>query len=395
MNPRPFRLLLPLACAVSLALAGMCVDRPVSAQVVKPWAPASDTLLQLTTAARVRFQRATGDSATGLNFDAYDLVAQSARRLLRVLGRNNVKQAPAIESTLDSLGLDTDIAYDPSSPTFVFLLVRNPFRVDADAIGFLFWYRGNQLMQQGMGFPPSLNPRLKVWWTSRSEGPYEAAILFDQKRGARQPALKLLRMGDSAAFWNLVQYEGHGPHFEPGSEALFADVNQDGLPELVIYNKFVMDTTLQCAPGAPGLVNELTYTERPEGFVLHDLRTLPGPVHTLHLFTDLLAKRQYDRARSLMAKPEKLKDAIERGWGDDRGKGTWLVEYGEPGQPWPEWVAVRIREKDGPKRWIFHFTIRDDRWVIRDWIPVVDPRPGRAGAASAPDSARTRSRRTP
>ena len=387
--------LAPVALAVSFALACSFAVHTAAAQVVKPWAPASDTLLQLTSAARARFQRATGVSATGLNFDAYDLVAQAGRRMLRTLGRANVRQAPAIESTLDSLGLDTDVVYDPASPTFVLMLVRNPFKVEADAVGFLYWYRGNQLMQQGIGFPPSLNPRMKVWWTSRSESPYEAAILFDQKRGSRQPALKLLRMGDNAAFWNMIQYEGHGPHFEPGAEAVFADINQDGLPELIVYNKFMPDSTLKCAPGAPGLVNELVYTERPEGFVLHDLRTLPGPVHTLFLFTELLQKKQYDRARAMMAKPEKLTDAIARGWGADRGIGTWLVEYGESGQPWPEWVAVKIKEKDGPKRWIFHFTIRDDRWGIRDWIPVVDARPGRAVTVPAIPPETTRSGRRP
>ncbi|MFN8586764.1 MAG: hypothetical protein U0704_03095 [Candidatus Eisenbacteria bacterium] len=398
MNFRPLRRLLPAVLAVlfaaAFAMTPAPVVRPAAAQVVKPWAPASDTLLQLASAARVRFQRATGDSATGLNFDAYDLVAQASRRLLRVLGRDNVRQAPAIESTLDSLGLDTDVVYDPASPTFVFVLVRNPSRASADAIGFLFWYRGNQLMQQGIGFPPSLNPRLKVWWTGRAQGPYEAAILFDRKLGTRVPALKLLRMGDNAAFWNLIQYEGKGPHFEPGAESVFADLNQDGLPELLVYNRFQPDSTLKCAPGAPGLVNELLYTERPEGFVLHDMRTLPGPVYTLFLFTELLEKKQYDRARQMMLKPEKLADALARGWGSDRGKGAWLVEYGESGQPWPEWLALKVREKGGSKRWIFHFTIRDDRWVIRDWIPVTDPRPGRPGAAPA-DSARGGAARRP
>ena len=394
MNSSPLRRLrrlVPVLLVLSLACAAAFAPHEAAAQVVKPWAPASDTLLQLASSARVRFQRATGDSATGANFDAYDLVAQAARRLMRQLGRDNTRQAPAIETTLDSLGLDTEIAFDPASPTFVFLLVRNPYRVDADAIGFLFWYRGTELRMQGIGFPPCLNSRMRVWWTGHSDTPYEAAILFDRKRGTRVPAMKLLRMGGTAAYWNMIQYEDHGPYFEPESEATFTDVNRDGLPELLVFSRLRPDSTLECAPGAPGLVNELLYTERPEGFVLHDLRTLPGPVHTLYLFSQLLAQKQYDRARQLLVKPEKLTEAITRGWGLDKTKGAWLVEYGES-QPWPEWLALKVSEKAGPKRWIFHFTIRDGRWVIREWIPVTDSRPGRVSTPASSDTTGARRR---
>lgn len=394
MTSRILRRLLPLLLAAFACLAGALPTRPALAQVVKPWAPASDTLLQLASNARVRFQKQAGDSATGGNYEPYDLVSQAARRLLRSLGRDNIRQAPAIENTLDSLGLDTDVTYDPATPNVVFLLVRNPFRAGSDAIGYLYWFRGADLRVQGIGFPPSVNPRMRVWWTGRQEAPYEAGIVFDIKRGTRQPAFKLFRMEASGFYWNLIQYEGKGPHFEPESEAVFADINRDGLPELIVYSRLNPDTTLEVAPGAPGIVNELVYTERPEGFVLHDLRSVPGPVHTLYLFSQLLAQRQYDRARQLLVKPETLSDAIARNWGADRGRGAWLVEYAEPNQAWPEWLALKIREKGGSKRWIFHFTIRDGRWVIRDWVPVVDTRSGlQAPAAPAkPDTTRAGSR---
>lgn len=390
MTPRTFaRSFAPLLLAAVL-LAGAVFPEPASAQTIKPWAPASDTLRQLTSSARVRFQKQSGDSATGPNYEAYDLVSQAARRLLRALGRDNVRQAPAIEGTLDSLGLDTEIAYDPLSPSVVFMLVRNPFKPGADAIGYLYWYRGNDLRVQGVGFPPSLNPRLRVWWTGRQEAPYEAGVLFDIKRGARQPAFKLFRMGSTGHFWNLIQYEGKGPHFEVNSEAQFADINRDGLPELLVFSHLQPDSTLEVASEAPGLVNELVYTERAEGFVLHDLRTLPGPVHTLFLFSDLLAKGQHERARQLLLKPEKLTEAISRGWGNDTRRGAWQVEYAEPNQAWPEWLALKVREKGGSKRWIFHFTIRDGRWIIRDWLPVVDTRPGTTPSPAPRDTTRAR-----
>ena len=160
-----------------------------AAQVVKPWAPASDDAPAARLQRARAFQRATGDNATGANFDAYDLVAQAARRLMRQLGRDNTRQAPAIETTLDSLGLDTEIAFDPPrrrscSCSSAIPTASTPTR-SASSSG----TAAPELRMQGIGFPPCLNTRMRVWWTRHSDTPYEAAILFDRKRGTRVPTI--------------------------------------------------------------------------------------------------------------------------------------------------------------------------------------------------------------
>ena len=362
---------------------------PARAQATKPWVPPGDSLLRDVTTARMRFMRQQGDTIGGDNFGPYDEVSRIARKLLQSLGREHFIQAPAIEATLDSLGFDTEVAVDPVFPEIVALLVRNPFRASSEAAGFLYWRVREDLRMQGIGFPPARNVRLRAWYTGRPQAPYEACLTYMGKGPVPRPGLKFLRMGPDGRYWNLVQYEGHGPEFADRAVLSFADVNLDGQPELLSFNPVDEDSSFVLRSGVPPIVNEFIYTERPEGFVLHDARTVPGPVEALRLFVEHLRSPQPERAKFFMMKPERLKDALANGWGKLRGRNAWTVEYGEQDQAWPEWLAVRTNDPGGPKRWIFHFYIQDGRWVIRDWTPVKEKGPAVTPSSGAPaDTAR-------
>ena len=343
-----------------------------SAQVVQPWTPASaDSVTRFVASARVRFQEQASDSIAARDVQAYELVAQAARRLLRLLGHANVQQASMIENTLDSLGADVDVVSDPLQPSIVFVMVRNPHRPASGAVGYLMWYRGKDLRMQGISFPAGIKPRLRAWYTGRPSAPYGAMVVYTRRTSPVRFGFKFLRMSPDGHVWNLVQYEGHGPELgEPGDVA-FADLNNDGQPELVEYQKAEGDSFLVLERGTPQLLMERIYTERPEGFVAHDARLLPGPVATLRLFALTLMANDRESTARLLADPRMLDDAYATGWGRSRMKGAWTVEYGEEGQPWPEWLALRVQGDGGFRRWIFHFPIRDGRWVIRDWKPVV------------------------
>jgi len=353
-----------------VALLATLIVAPAHAQVVKPWVPAGDSLLRDVTTARMRFQHQQGDSVGGDNYGAFEIVGRLGRKMLQSLGRDHLLQAPAVAGALDSLGLDVEVVNDPKIPSIVLLLARNPFRRTSDAVGFLYWFRQSDLRMQGAVYPPSRDVSLRAWWTARAEAPYEAAVLYRPGNEGVKPGFKLFRMSPDGFFWNMTQYEGHSPEMGARAMGSFADVNLDGVPELLVFNEVDPDTFFTIVSGAPKLMNEFIYTERPEGFVLHDARTLPGPSQTLRLFAEMMADRQYERAKKLLLKPEKVTEAVANGWAGVRGKATWTVEYGEAGQSWPEWVEVRIRNAAGVKRWIFHFFIQDGRWVIHDWIPV-------------------------
>lgn len=394
MNPatitRPRRVP-ALFAALALSLAAALAPDGASAQVTRPWTPPGDSLMRDVTTARMRFMRQRGDSVGGDNYSAFDDVGRLARKLLRSLGREHFIQAPALEATLDSLGFDTEVSVDPAQPHVVLVLVRNPFKVSSDAVGYLFWHVRDDLRMQGASFPPARDVRLRTWYTGRPGAPYEACVLFTGKGEKPRPSLKLFRLSSDGRFWNLVQHEGNAPDFGAGAKVAFVDANLDGQPEIVSFHAVQDDSFFTIRAGVPPIVNEFLYTERPEGFVLHDARTVPGPLEALRMFAMHLASPEPARARRLLRDPAKVDEAIANGWAKLRGRDAWIVEYGEADQPWPEWVAVRTNDAGGPRRWIFRFYIEDDRWVIRDWRPVQPAAPPLPPPGAAPaDSARGR-----
>ena len=187
---------------------------------------------------------------------------------------------------------------------------------------------------------------------------------------------RLFRLDGGAESWDLVQYEGNMMGLGSGTQGHFADLNRDGLPEVVAYRNAEPDSFLRIESGVPRLVEEYTYTERPEGFVLHDVRVVPGVTETVRMFASLLVSGDAERARRLLVQPASLDSMLAKGWGRHATAGAWTIEYGEQGQPWPEWLELKVRQDSGWKHWIFHFWIKDGRWVIRDWNPVRPPDPG-------------------
>ena len=362
--------------AVLLLLAALAVFAPVAAraQVVKAWAPPADSITRLAGSAKLRFQRQRGDSVSGDNFDGYEVVGDIGRKLFASLGKRGLVQAQAVQTTLDSLGLDVEVRTDPQQPTMVFMLVRNPFLRSSDAIGFIYWMQGPLLRMQGASYPPSQDVQVRFWYTGRQDVPYEALTLYRSRRDNGLLNLRLYRMNDGGTYWNLVQYEGNAPDLGTASTASFVDINRDGMPELVVYRIATPDTVLQVATEAPQLVEEYTYTERPEGFVLHDVRLLPGPTETIHMFVSLLVNHEPEFARRLLVDPASLDSMMAIGWGQHVRRGDWQIEYGEA-QPWPEWLELKIREDRGLGHYVFHFWIKDGRWVIRNWLREQPPSP--------------------
>ncbi len=361
----------PAALVFATTLCAAAFALPAAAQSPKPWVPAGDATLQEVTTARMKFQRQPGDSVGGENYQAFDIVGRVARRMLQQLGNRHFDRAGELEADLDSLGLDTEVAVDASMPSVVVVLVRNPFKLSSGAVAFLYWQVGDDLRIQGVGCPPCRDLRMRTWYTSRQEAPYELCMLYEAKGAEPRPGMKLLRMSPDGRFWNLVQYEGNEPDFGPHAQLAFVDANLDGRPEILSYHPVDRDSFFQVRPGLPPIVNEFLYTERPEGFVLHDARTLPGPLQALRFFAAAMSAKQYDQAKTWLLHPETIASATENGWSDLHGREAWVVEYGEEGQAWPEWVEVRTNDKPEPRRWIFRFYIDDaGRWVIRDWKRV-------------------------
>lgn len=374
-HPRPTRRALAALAALALCLP----TSRAHAAVIKPWTPANaDSITGLVAEAKVRFRQQDADSIDEQSIVPFERVGQAARRLMRRLGREHTLLAPSIEGSLDSLGLDTDVVNDPEVPSVVLVMVRNPYRPAMQAVGYLLWYRGLDLRMQGAAFPPCVRPRIRTWWTGQPSSPYASAIVYHERSSSGRLGFKYLRLSSDGYYWDLLQYEGHGPDLGTNGDAVFADLNHDGMPELLSYSQAPPDSVLAVENPVQPVLREVIYTDLGQGFVAHDARLVPGPLTTLRQFLSLLRSGDRDTARHLLVSPDYLTLALAAGWADDRSPSKFIVDRQQEGQPWPEWLGARVRGSSGSHRWVFHFALQEGRWLIRDWLAEEAPRPDAA-----------------
>jgi hypothetical protein len=376
-----FALRPPAGLVGGLLMMALGAASPALAGIPKPWVPPStDSLVVWAAEAKVGFQANRGDSASGPNQHAYDLVGRIGRRLIQTVGKDHVSQVSVVEDVLDSLGLETELVTDPRSPNFILLMVRNPYRRAADAAGYLYWYLGDELRIQGVVFRGGWQPRMRVWWTGNSDAPYEWGILDQERDPEGYLGLVYLRLLPNARFWNIVQYTAENSDLGRAGDADWADINRDGVPEIVSWVRATADSSFEECPSCPHLISERIFTRRESGFELHDSRLLPAPYSTFVLFVRLLREQNQAAARRLLADPSKLENAVALGWGGPPVNGEWKLEYAEEGQPWPRWIAVRHTTGKGRPLYIVHFALKDGRWVIENWLVPT----GRGGKSIVP-----------
>jgi hypothetical protein len=183
---------------------------PADAQQVRSWSPPDlDSLRAWTKEAKRLFRANTGDSATGANFQAYNLVGRSGRKLLRSLGRPNLIQAPAVKTVLDSLGLATDVRVDAVLPEFVLLVARNPYRRSAQAVGFLYWYKDADLRMQPVTFLGGGRAADARVVGRRRIGAVLMAVV-DRSRGEMRHHLTVLSLTPGGDYWRITQFDPNG-----------------------------------------------------------------------------------------------------------------------------------------------------------------------------------------
>jgi hypothetical protein len=320
--------------------------------------------------AKAGFRSNAGDSAGGENYRPYERVGLIGRRLLRSLGRKDLLLAQAIKPALDSLGLATEVATDPASPTFALLMVRNPYRYTADAVGFLYWFNGDDLRIQGVVFNGGYDPRMRVWRTGQREYPFEWGILDKTRAGLL--CFTMMRQSPGGTVWGIQQDEETFPLMGEAGEAVWVDLNQDGPPEFVSWTSGSTDSLFTECPDCPKLLSERTYIESRDVFELQDQRLLPTPYATLVYFVRLLIDGKLAQAEKLVRDPAKVREAVALGWDKRVVRNPWIVERGESGQAWPRRLALRFEGPNGVKRYGVVFAMREGRWIIDNWV---EPRP--------------------
>ena len=343
--------------------------------------PEVDSLTVWAADAKARFQSSSSDSVTDENYRAFEEVGLIGRRLLRSLARGRLLQAQAIQQTLDSLGFATEVAEDPAWPSFALLMVRNPSRFSGHAVGFLYWYRQDDLRMQGVVFSGGRHPSIKVWRSNKPEFPYEWGIL-DQILDGR-PQFTLLGLSPDGAYWQIEQDEESARLFGGPGEAAWVDVNRDGIPEIASWTRDSTDSLFTECMDCPKLLTERLYAEGGEGFELEDERLLPTTYATLVYFVRLLIDGKLTQAERLVRDPARVREAVAQGWNKRVVKNPWQVESRERGQAWPRRLGLRFEGPHGVKRYNVVFGRRGERWIIENWI---EPKPvtGRYPSVTVP-----------
>ena len=334
---------------------------------VKPWVPSTfDSLEDWAAEARAAFRSQTDDVIDSVTILPYNRVGAIAARWLADLGRAHAAEAKAVEVALDSLGFDTELTSDPELPAFILIVVRNPFRASAHTMGFMFWFRGDRIQEQGVELKGGREPRMRAWWNGNPNAPYEWVVIAKSRTRAGPTEFFLFRLTSDGGFWRVGQYPGNGPDFGDAYEIAFDDVNGDGVPEIVTWSEAPPDTLFEPCTSCPKRVIEEIFTERRAGFALEDSRLVQTPYAVFVLFIHLLAQHNSAAAARLLAEPARLPEALGLGWGTRRSPGTWKLELTEE-EHWPTWLQFRFRGSRGTEHYLVRFTQKDGRWIIEDW----------------------------
>ncbi|MFI5371855.1 MAG: hypothetical protein ACHQ52_09875, partial [Candidatus Eisenbacteria bacterium] len=354
-----------LRTAIVILLA--MIPGHAGAQTIKPWVPPqADSLLVWAAQAKARFMANRGDSTAGPNYRAYEIVGDMGRRLVGSLGRNGMSQAHAVETLLDSLGLDTDVRVDPKHPTFGILMVRNPYQLTAHAVGFLLWWKERDLREQAMEFVGGQDPQFRTWWTGHEEGPWEWGIT-DRTRDQDRVEFLLLQLVPSGNYWRILQYDPDGIPVEGTTSVVWTDVNGDEKPELLVFARTQADSIVIPCHECPRVYEQLTFVERPQGFMLMDTRVVPAPMTTFSRFVRLMADGNRADASRLLRDPRRIDEAAALGWIGLKTPGAWRVLYAEPNTAWPQWLMVRVKGAHHTHDYKMDFDTAYGRWVIGSW----------------------------
>jgi hypothetical protein len=396
-------LALALAGSAACGLAGLSLmvggagvaHAQTSALFPRPWRPAGgDTLHLWASESRALLHGSRSPELTDNELRAYALQDRIAKAYFRALGPNGMRAAAGLYTTLDSLELKARISQKDGFPTFVFVQFLNPDFESYASLGYLYWFRGDELRSQPINLKGGHDADLQVLWTGEEAGPYEAGLLYYQGIGRdRAPELLLLRMTPRGDAWLPVQVGDADLHLGNKGTAAWVDLDRDAKPELVSWTEGAADTLFgPCQDvGCPELITERVFVRGPGGFQLYQQMSVASPFATLVLFLRSLARGEEAFARTLTGKPEVMAKARELGWDRALRARAFQPLASPAGERWPERLRLSY---ESPNRTASLLEVRfvsvQGHWLINDVAVLrqVSEPGGRVGKSSSGPASR-------
>ena len=305
----------------ALVLASGLAASPATAQVSpslpKPWRPAaSDSIADWASQARALLAGSKSDELGEREIVAYRYVDRIAKSYFHALGSKGMTGAGGVVAFFDSLRLEAKFTQDAEYPAFAFVQYFNQSHEDFASLGYVYWFRGSEIRSQPIHLKGGHDPQFQVWWTGRESSPWEMALLYDVGRVSNsEPELIFMRMVPTGAGWEPVQAGVGSIDLGGQGSARFADLDHDGIPEIVSWVAGVSDSLfVPCRElGCPKLITERTFVLQ-RAFELYDQRTVATPFAAFVLFVRALTSGQLPLAQSLVTSPAVLAKARELGF---------------------------------------------------------------------------------
>jgi hypothetical protein len=381
----------PLGVALAAAALAFAPPAPAFAQsslLPKPWRPSSaptDSIVQWAIEGRNLLAESNSPELGDREVVAYRWVDKVTKAYFHALGPHGMAGAGGLSAFLDSLKLKGTVISDRVYPAFSYVLFSNPSHEDYAELGYLYWFRGDEVRSQPVYLKGGHDPDLRVWWTGQRDGPWEAGILYSMGHDYdRAPELIMLRMISTGAGWEPVQAGVGDVDFGGKGTAAFTDLNSDGIPEIVSWVHGVPDTLfVPCNEfGCPQLLTERTFTlER--GFELYDQRTVATPYATLVLFVRSLVGGKEAIAQSLVTHRAVVDKARALGWAQLHHRGVFRAIAQHGPMPWLD----HLRLEYGPHGKYdsvleVRFATDQGHWLIDDIVTLT------SGGVEAADTTR-------
>jgi hypothetical protein len=369
-----------------------------AALLPKPWRPAgADSITNWAIEGRNLLAESNSPELGDREIVAYRYVDRVAKSYFQALGPHGMAAAGGLSAFLDSLKLAGKVVSDKDYPAFSFVIFSNPTHEKYASLGYLYWFRGNDVRSQPVNLKGGHDPVLRVWWTGQQQGPWEGGILYSVGYDFDMaPQFILLRMISTGAGWEPIQSD---PDVDFGGKgtAAFTDLDNDGIPEIVSWVRGVPDTLfVPCNEiGCPELLTERTFAlER--GFELYDQRTVATPFAALVLFVRSLAGGKEAIAQSLVTHPEVIEKARALGWASLHHKGAFRALQPRGGTRWPD----RLRFEYGPRGKYdsvleVRFASNQGHWLLDDIVTLSSNGAPEAAATPAPTKTKPHTSTTP